>query len=82
MVRFNKKEKIIFWLGILTGIVGGAVGNFWVGSYYKLTEDFSNVVNWIGFIIFTLIFLGLIFYINSKLNHALSIKAGRPKIKK
>jgi hypothetical protein len=78
-MKLNKKEKIIFWIGLLTGIIGGAIGNFWVGSYFSLQDDFTNGVRWLTFLIFTIIFLGLIFLVNSQFNKTLNIKSGHPK---
>ncbi len=79
MVKLNKKEKIIFWVGILTGIIGGAVGNFWVGSYFSLQDDFTNGVRWLAFLIFTGIFLGLVFWVKSQFTKTLNIRPGRPR---
>ncbi len=78
-MSFNKNEKMIFWLGILSGIVGGAVGNFWVGSYFNMiSEDYSDL-SFITFILCSLIFLFLVFWIYKILKKIQLIKRGRPK---
>lgn len=81
MVYYNKKERLIFWLGLLTGIVGGAVGNFWVSSYYKLTENYRDPVNWAGFVIFSALFIIIVVFVKSRLDATLAIRPGRPKKK-
>ncbi len=79
MVQFNKKERIIFWVGSLTGIVGGIIGGLWVDSYAHLRDNLGDWISWTGFIIFSLLFLALIFWIKSQLDKAGNIKRGRPK---
>ncbi|MFA5953572.1 MAG: hypothetical protein WC812_03190 [Candidatus Pacearchaeota archaeon] len=56
-MKINKKEKILFWNAILAGIIGGVIGNFWVGSYFNMVSQNYNWMSLTTFIIFSLIFL-------------------------
>jgi H+/Cl- antiporter ClcA len=66
--KFSQKERVIFWLALLTGIVGGTVGNFWVNSYFDLKGNSLNPINWLSFVIFTGLFIGLILWIKHRLD--------------
>jgi fructose-specific phosphotransferase system IIC component len=63
MAKFSKKEKLIFWMGLSAGIVGGVVGNFWVSSYFNMITERYSLISIITFSIFSLFFVGLIIYI-------------------
>ncbi len=64
--KINKKDKGIFWVGALTGIVGGLTGNLWAGYFFELSNN-PNWVNFFAVIIFTIILFGLLFYINNQI---------------
>lgn len=64
--KISKKERRIFWVGILAGMVGGITGNLLVGYIFEWYNK-PSYINLIGVIVFTLIFLGLLIWINKQI---------------
>lgn len=69
--KTTKKERRIFWSGALTGIVGGIIGNLFVGYLFRLSDNITNhknlLVDLSGTIFFTLLFFAVLFFINKQI---------------
>ena len=65
---YTQKEKNLFWLALLIGIIGGLIGNLWV-TYLFTSYDPSNLINSnsIFAVIYTIILLGILFYIKRQI---------------
>ena len=70
-IKFEKKEKVIFWSAILAGMAGGIIGNILVGYIFSFRDN-PTLINSIGVIIFTAIFFGLIFFVRNKIKQNVS----------
>ena len=70
MMRITKKEKRIFWAGVSTGIVGGIIGNLWVGDIFEMLH-YPNYVNGFAVVIFSAILLGLLLWVNKQIKRNL-----------
>lgn len=66
--KLTKKDKIIFWIGASTGIVGGLIGNVWAGYFFKFSDS-KSWIDCLGVIIFTVILFGLLLYINKQIKN-------------
>lgn len=65
-MKFCKKEKLMFWSGALVGIVGGFIGNI-LSSYMFQFSKKPNLIDAIAVILFTIIFLTILFFINKQI---------------
>ena len=80
-MKINKEKKLIFWLAILMGIVAGAIGNFWAGSYFNMLDKNFELLSILTFGAFTLFFVAVIINIYKRIKKIENIKRGRPKSK-
>jgi len=78
----NKQKKQIFWSAALVGIVGGSIGNFWVGSYFNMFSQNFGFFSILIFGLFSLFFVIVIFLVFRIINKINNIKKERPKKKK
>ena len=75
MMKFNKKEKVMFWSGISIGIIGGVIGNLWAGSYFDWVNNVFDWVRLITFIIFSLLLLGALLFIKKTIKNLIKPKS-------
>lgn len=82
MGKYSKKERFLFWQGILIGLAGGVIGGLFSNSvFYFINKPFNNqAVILLG--IFSILMIGVIWRINKNLKEIIKIKPGRPKNKK
>jgi len=69
MVKYTKKEKLMFWAGILIVIGSGILSNLLVGSSFDIKDNGYNIWNTLIFIITTILFILLLWYIMGKLKN-------------
>jgi uncharacterized membrane protein len=78
-MTFNKKDKLLFWNGALVAMVGGAVGNFWVSSYFNMIGQNYSWLSILTFGVFSLFFIFIVVMIARILKRINKITRGRPK---
>ncbi|HTZ42155.1 MAG TPA: hypothetical protein VMC07_03045 [Candidatus Omnitrophota bacterium] len=70
--KVTNKEKKIFWAGVSAGLIGGLVGNIYTGYLFAFSNDIKSKINpltdAIGVLILTIIFFGILFFINYQIN--------------
>lgn len=68
--EMTRKEKRVFWLGALVGIVGGFVGNMLEGYLFNFTDALNPKNLWYidltGVVVFTALFFAILFFINKQ----------------
>ncbi len=51
-----------FWFGLLIGILGGVLGNLYVGAIFRWIDNLNSLPDMAGVIILTILFFGGVVY--------------------
>ena len=63
---YSQKEKNLFWMGLSVALVGSLLINIWTVYFSKFSEN-PNLINFGGFVIFTIILLGLLLFVKNQI---------------
>jgi len=67
-MKFNNKERFMFWIGILIGISSGIFTNFIVGTALDIARNGYDYLNTSVFIISGVLLTLILVYITKKLS--------------
>lgn len=63
---YNQKEKNMFWVALMVGIVGGLLGNLLVSYVFDLKQGFSWT-SLVGALSFSAMFIFLLIYMRRQI---------------